>query len=218
MTGTVRDSATTTVSGAEVQLFTTGGVAIGDSVTSDDGTYGFVGLAAGAYFVCVRAEQATGSVSTTGYADQCLGGHAWDGHTAPTALTAGAVVVVGGVASARTDLLLGAAGAIGGTVTGPGGPASGVLVQVYSAAGIAIDGANAYTDGSGTYAVTGLSAGDYDVCFDPSVAGDGSGAALAGQCWSGVAWDPTTAPPSGVTAVAVHAGATATVTARLAAA
>ena len=68
----------------------------------------------------------------------------------------------------------------------------------------------ASTASDGTYAVAGLAAGTYNVCFEGNYATGGSSTTgYVEQCYRGVTWDGYSSGPIGATGVTVAAGAIA---------
>jgi len=215
ITGTVTDSGDHPLDGVDVEVLDAAGNTVGSgAVSTSNGRYVITGLEAGAYDVCFDASSATGGTSATGYLDQCWGGVVWDGSSSgPPGGTVVEVTV--GSTTAGIDAALGEGGAISGTVTGPGGhPLAGVTVEISDGEADAdglVDTDGSTTASDGTYAVTGLAAGTYDVCFDASSATGGTSATgYTDQCWNGTSWDGFGFGPTGATGVTVAVGATAT--------
>ena len=145
VTGIVRRSpGGAAVGDAAVVATDDGGDVVGQTLTFADGTFQLAGLPAG-------------DITVTAYLD---------GHR-PQAAT----VVVSGTEPAVADLLVQAAGALHGTVTGPDGrPVPGARVEVSTAGGELA--ATTVTDQQGDYSVTDLAPGDYTVVtslFEPAV-------------------------------------------------
>ena len=201
VSGTVEDASAHGLAGVVVTAYAEG-AAEGTATTATDGSYDLTGLAAGSTDVCFDASAATGGSSTTGYADQCWDGAAWDG--IPGDITgATSVDVVGGAATTGIDARLAEAGGVSGTVTVSGASGiAGVVVEVIDAAGTPLGSATTGTNGS--YTVGGLAAGSVDVCFDATPVDDPD------QCYNGVTWDGVDGDVSGATAVTVAAGSTTT--------
>ena len=130
-----------------------------------DGTYAIAGLAAGSYIVLFADALGSGG---SGY-------YASTGFTADKA-SATPVVVGSSIVSGISVRLPGAAGAVGGGISGTvsaanGTPAAGVLVTVCR--GTVCSTAQAGSDG--TYAIAGLAAGSYIVSFADALGSGGSG-------------------------------------------
>lgn len=128
-----------------------GGPATGTATTAVDGTYTVSGLAAGSYWI--EFYDPTGT-----YAEQI-----YDGHTVGSSTDW--VTVTAGSTTPGIDAALELGGKISGTVTdGNGIPLSSIWACVY------VDGAGGYfadraTDVSGTYTISGLAPGSYNVQF-----------------------------------------------------
>jgi hypothetical protein len=100
ISGTVSDSHGP-VTSVTATAYAPDGTPVASGSSADDGTYLIPGLAAGSYFVCFDASNASGS-SATGYLDQCYNGQAWDGSSTPTAPPDTAVSV--GVSSTKAGV------------------------------------------------------------------------------------------------------------------
>ena len=98
------------------------------------------------------------------------------------------------------------AAGISGTVTAGGNAVAGVTAEVFNSSGTYLTSAT--TDASGNYTVTGLSAGSDTVCFEASQATGAPATGYLSQCYKGIAWDGSSAPPSGTTSVTASAGST----------
>ena len=113
-----------------------------------------------------------------------------------------------------------AAGGISGTVDDSSShPLQGVDVSVIATSG-SID-MSAITNSSGTYQVTGLTPGTYDVCFSALSSSEPTGGSSTSgyldQCYNNVSWNGSNYDvPSGATAVNVSVGATSGINAALA--
>jgi Carboxypeptidase regulatory-like domain len=211
------------LSGVDVEVFTSSGDEMGSAATGADGTYQVTRLdpAAPGYSVCFDASGAAGGSSHLGYASQCYRNVPWDidvppedygpaPGAAPVPVTAGRLTTV--------DAALGAAGGISGTVTAAAGGArlSGVDVEVFNSSGDHVW--SAVTGADGTYRVTGLApaAPGYSVCFDASNATGGSShLGYFSQCYRNVPWEGGFIPAAGVTLVPVTGGRLTTVGAAL---
>ena len=99
------------------------------------------------------------------------------------------MAVTAGLGPRRRGRLAVGGGGVAGTVTDAGAhPLGSVSVDVYTAAGSQVG--FALTGSDGTYTVTGLATGSYDVCFTGSFATGGtSTTGYLDQCYDGVAWD-----------------------------
>ena len=128
------------------------------AITRADGSYTATGLTAGSYQVCFSSQGASGA-STTGYVDECYDDQPPYSSSTPVPVTLGHT-------SAGIDAVLAIGGAIAGRVTDPSGAAvPDVSAWVYGAGS-----GFGYSDSSGAYAITGLPAGNYTLCFDGSYA------------------------------------------------
>ena len=196
VSGTVTDNASPAqpLTGVDVEVAPSGGSgAAAYATTATDGTYSVSGLSAGSYTVCFYPP--TGAAN--GYLAQCYDDKVADGSVTPNSVT-----VTAGATAGPIDAALTAAGAISGTVTVAGGSTGvgNVDVAVAPAGG---SGAAAYatTATDGTYSVSGLSAGNYTVCFYSTT---GAADGYVSQCHNDKPVDGSVTPDS----VAVTAGAT----------
>ena len=219
ISGTVDDSGSNALNDVEVEVFSTGSqneeTEVGSAYTQPNGTYSVVGLPSGTYDVCFDPFEATGGSSTTGYLGQCyddvrlerthLRRRHWSNDCAGRR----------GVEAAQScgQAALGAAGRIPGTVDDTSSHAlEGVSVSVIATSRI-IEDESATTSSNGTYAVTGLTPGTYEVCFaalrSSEPTGGSSTSGYLDQCYDNVSWNgSTSAVPSGATSITVAAGAT----------
>ena len=86
-------------------------------------------------------------------------------------------------------------------------PLTNVDVEVFTSGGVYV--ASSYTASDGTYTITGLASGTYDVCFQSQFASGGtSTTGYVSQCYSNVAWNGYSYDVSGATGVQVTAGST----------
>ena len=152
ISGTVTGgSPSVAVAGACVNASPTMGMGGGATQTAADGTYTLSGLAPGSYNVSVDPT-CNGSLSSP-YARQNT--------TSPVTVTAGGT-------TAGVDFLLGPGGSISGTVTG-GSPAvavAGACVNANPTMGMG--GAGTQTAADGSYTLSGLAPGTYNVSVDPT--------------------------------------------------
>lgn len=117
-------------------------------VTGTDGRYLFTGLAASRVTLCLTTDPDTRGSSPTGYLSTCL---------------KKVVVVTPPVLTTAPAITLAHGGAVRGRVVGPTNkPLAGVKVLVEAPT----YGGSAITDSRGRYAVVGLPAAPYAVCFD----------------------------------------------------
>lgn len=154
--GRVTDTNGAGVSGAFVTLEGSSG---GGANSDQNGYYDLKGVAPGTYLACFDGSLVTSDAAPYGYSNTCA--------NAP-GLT---VTVVAGHSSTVNGTIQ-LAGAIGGTITDPGG--NGVEgVVVYA---ITEDHTNSFgtsTDQAGHYSIAGLLPGTYTLCFDPSYTAGG---------------------------------------------
>ena len=199
ITGTVTDAGGAAVAGACVTASTTSGVA-GTATSDATGAYTVSGLATGSYTVFFSGCTSTSASYVSQYYDGTTGG-------VSTSAAALAVVVNVGSTTSGIDATLAAGGTISGTVTNAAGSAvGGECVSVDSlSAGL---GGAATTASDGTYAVTGLAAGNYVVEFL-----DCTATGYADQYYDGVAGGTPAYQSAEVLTVA--AGSTATANASL---
>lgn len=131
---------------------------IGSAWTRGDGTYSISPLYPGEYTLFFDADDYN-SINGTSFLDQWYDGVRYQADATP-------VSVAAGVDTTGIDVDLPVGGTISGMVTGDGGPlADTVRVIAYDA--VTSDWiASAYTDGTGSYQIKGLYAGDYRVYFD----------------------------------------------------
>ena len=191
--GTVTDTSDTPL--ADIDVDVSGGPT-GDTVeyTNAEGQYDATGLAPGSYTVCFSED--FDSSSPTGHVPEC--------YNQTTQSTATPVTVTGGATTSGIDAVLTPGGGISGTVLdGDSSPVTTAEVDASVAGGDGETAAYAYTDDSGTYSLSGLPAGSYDVCFY-----DYSGT-YASQCYDDVT-DGSTPTSVAVTAGSVTSGIDAT--------
>ncbi len=209
VSGTVTDSAGSPVEGVGVYVYTTGTpqVEVGSTVTVANGSYGVTGLSPGNYYVCFDGSSVTGGSAKEGYLDQCYQDVPW---TFDNAGLGAVVAATTGSMTTGIDAIMSVAGGISGTVKDSSSdPLEGVYVQVF---GVSAGSLSAYsravvTGTDGTYSITGLPTGSYDVCFSASGAtGGGSSSGYAAQCFQGVPWDGYVADINGATPVPVSVG------------
>ncbi|MFC6705026.1 beta strand repeat-containing protein [Flexivirga alba] len=193
------------LSGVWVYAFDSSGNDIGQTTTGSSGTYAITDLPAGNYTVCFDSSNASGGSSVTGYLSQCYQNVPWDDSWSdiPSGTPVTAKVGLTGI-----NASLASAGGISGTVSAAsdGAKVSGATVQAYDANGSSI-GTEPTTATNGTYTVAGLATGTYTICFSASDASGGSSTSgYLSQCYRGIAWDGSSAPPAGTSAVPVTAG------------
>lgn len=177
------------VPGVLVSVFDSSGSQLNSVNTDENGSYLITGVPPGDVTVCFDPTYTAG-----GYRRTCYG--AVDGGT-PTPVT----VTAGQLSTADVRLVKGAS--ITGTITdASGAPISNVLVSAYSPTNY--ESYYAQTDESGSYTLGGVSAGDYQICFDPSQAQGPAAGGYAAQCYDN--------KPSVDTADPVPVGSTGSVT------
>ena len=209
ITGTVTDSTSDPLSDVDVEVTTSGGQFFGSSYTGSDGTYTISGLASGTYDVCFLATYTSGGSSTSGYVDQCYNDVSWDGSLSDISGATGVTVTAGSTRSGVNAALAAApTAAISGTVTdSTSDPLTDVEVEAFTG-----DGSNlkyGYTGSDGSYTISGLTTGTYDVCFSGEYASGGaSTTGYESECYKNVAWNGDPYEASGATGVQVTAGST----------
>ncbi len=162
----------------------------GSATTASDGTYAVTGLAAGSYVVEFI------DCASQGYADQYYNGTT--GGT-PSYQSALAITVTAG-STTTVGATLVAGGSIAGTVDNSSGVAvAGICVLAATADGSSVG--QAQTSATGTYAITGLTAGSYVVSFSDC----GGAGNYASQYYNGTTGGAATYGLA--TAVSVAAGA-----------
>ncbi|MCB0865956.1 MAG: carboxypeptidase regulatory-like domain-containing protein [Solirubrobacterales bacterium] len=158
ITGTVTGPADEQLEGICVVAFDAADNEVSSALTDNSGAYAITGLSPGAYrlhFV---------DCTSGAYVDEYFDDRA-------TLEDADAVSVQAGQESSGTDAQLASAGAITGTVTGPGGaPAPDVCVSALSAEGNELQMGS--TDENGDYLITHLTPGSFKVIFRDCGNGD----------------------------------------------
>ncbi|HEY0167192.1 MAG TPA: carboxypeptidase-like regulatory domain-containing protein [Jatrophihabitans sp.] len=156
VTGRVTDPGNAPVQDIDVDVWVHGASQLaGASRSVSNGYYTVKGLPTGSYTLCFDGSHAITAAAPYGYTNSCSGLM---------------VDVVAGQAT-TLDESVEKAGAVGGAVTGGGGPVPGVWVTVSDSSGNPVSSAN--TDGSGNYQITGLTPGQVTVCFDPTYTAGG---------------------------------------------
>jgi protocatechuate 3,4-dioxygenase beta subunit len=192
------------VPGVWVDVYDSSGRQLTSTGTGDDGSYQLTGLAPGEVTVCFDPTYTAG-----GYKRTCYGAQA-GGSGSPITITAGQL--------SKADVQLSQGASITGTITdASGAPISGVLVSAYS--WTSYEGYYSQTDESGSYTLSGLSADDYRVCFDPSYAEGPAAGGYAMQCYdhqpSMETADPVTVESAGSVTVDAVLSSGAAITGRL---
>jgi phage gp45-like len=182
--GVLTDQAGRPISGASAEVREVGtGNWAGLATTATDGSYRVTNLQPGIYTVCFEATSQTSGPSPTGYLDDCYRQQPFGYGDSGTPVT----VVAGKMTNGIKDYLR-VAGAISGRITDPsGGGIGNVYVYVTNPPAPYYFSANSATDGS--YTLTGMPAGSYQICF---VAYSATGANKAGylsECYDNQPWD-----------------------------
>ncbi len=138
ISGTVTD-ASGAVANIRVECWNEQGSGWGDAMTATDGTYTINGLSTGTYRVMVRTEEENLNYAT-------------EEQTAS---------VTAGSATTGVDFSLTAGGSISGTVTYGGSPVANAHVECWNHEGMGWG--NDWTESDGTYTITGLSSGVYEI-------------------------------------------------------
>ena len=177
VTGKVTDPAGNPVAGVSAFLRWSGDQY--SSATNALGVYRIIGIDPGAYTLCVNGwTEVTSPTAPYGYTSNC---------GPDFAVAAGQTVT--------QNRTVQPAGAIGGSVSGPdGSPVVDVWTTVYNAAGGVVS--DTTTDQSGNWQMTGISAGLYTVCYDPTFSSGG----FRRACYDNQPYGPTTGTPVTVTA------------------
>jgi hypothetical protein len=203
--GTIAGTVTAATGGADltgicVSVFTSNGLLspAGNATTAADGTYSITGLSTGSYDV----EFSTGCGSTGNYLTQWY-------NNEPSSTSANAVPVIAGTTSPTIDASLVTGGTMAGTVTAKAGGADlgGICVSVYTSDNSFTLVGSTTTAGDGTYSISDLSSGNYDVEFS-------GGCGYPGNV--GQQWYDNQISQSSASAVTVTTGSTTSVNAALA--
>ena len=152
------------VSGICVNVTQVGGLGSGFAITASDGSYSISGLETGSYSV----EFSTGCGGSGNFLNQ------WYNNEA-TAGSANLVSVTAGSTTAAINAALAPSGTIVGTVTDTNGgaPLSGICVDAFTLANSSTPVSSATTQPDGTYAITGLETGSYDIEFSTGCGNSG---------------------------------------------
>src|SRR3712207_3851448 len=123
----------------------------GVGTTDAQGVYRVIGMVAGTYRFCVTETWHTSPSAPYGYVGECP--ESGPGFEVATGQTT------------THNISLRAAGAIGGSVSGPdGSPVPSVWTKVFDPSGAEVN--SAFTDENGHWELAGLGAGQYTVCYD----------------------------------------------------
>jgi hypothetical protein len=193
ISGKVTDGALRGLAGVCVDAYSgVSTVASGDAVTASNGTYTISGLGTGTYDVeFVGSCNSSGSYGTLWYVNSAT----------RAGVTAVSVTAGGSTPNVGAKLTVAPTGGISGTVTDAAATTlPGICVDI-DPAGSPNPVATTTTGGRGTFKVTGLNPGSYDVYYDPSC---DPLAPFAGQWYSGASQQ------SAATAVGVTKGVIAT--------
>jgi protocatechuate 3,4-dioxygenase beta subunit len=189
------------VAGVWVSVHDSSGDPLTSTHTDSDGDYQFNGLAAGQVTVCFDPTYTAG-----GYQRTCYGAQA-DGSGSPITVTAGQL--------STADAQLQHSASITGIITDASGAViSGVLVSAYGTS--FYSGYYSQTDASGSYTFSGVTADDYQICFDPAYAQGPAAGGYAAECYdnqpSAQTADPVTVGASGSVTVSAALGLGAAIT------
>ena len=156
VTGHVTNEAAQPLAGIGVTLYRQGSQgSLAHTTTDSAGAFQFVGLPAGTYFV--------------GYSDSS-GDYAFEYYDDAVSLTEAAAIVLDGSNSAVADAMLGVAGRIQGTLTGPdGAPPLNGYVFAFPAGSLPTTPLTLSGLSGGQYDLGGLNSGDYVIQFTGSV-------------------------------------------------
>ena len=163
--GSISGKVTATAGGANlagicVNANPTGGGGGSGATTAADGTYTIAGLAAGSYDVQFSASGFCGGGVSGNYATQWY-------NNQTSQFSANTVAVTAGSTTGSINAAMAAGGSISGKVTAAAGGANlaGICVNANPTGGGGGGYASATTAADGTYTITGLAAGSYDVQF-----------------------------------------------------
>ena len=157
------------VAGVWVSVHDSAGSQLSSTHTDANGDYQVNGLAPGQVTVCYEPTYTAG-----GYQRTCYGAQPGSGvDSTPIAVTAGQL--------STADVQLQQGASITGTITDASGtPISDVLVSAYGTSSYL--GYYSQTDATGSYTFTGVSADDYQICFDPAYAPGPAPGGYAPEC------------------------------------
>jgi protocatechuate 3,4-dioxygenase beta subunit len=178
--GVLTDQAGNPISGVWAEIREAGsGNWAGLATTAADGSYRVTNLQPGNYTVCFEVTSQTKGLSRTGYLDGCYRQQPFGYGDSGTLVT----VIAGKITNGIKDYLP-VAGAISGRITDPSGGGIG-NVNVYVANPqppyYFTYSVNSAADGS--YTITGLAAGSYQICFDAYAATGANSAGYLSECY-----------------------------------
>ena len=159
------------VAGVWVSVQDSSGGQLNMTVTDANGSYQINGLTPGQVTVCFEPTYTAGGYQRTCF-DALPNG---SGTGSPVTVTAGVL--------ATADVQLQHGASLTGTITDAGGaPISDVLVSAYSPS--SFFGYYSQTDGSGSYTFSGVTAADYQICFDTSYAQGPAAGGYVAECYN----------------------------------
>jgi hypothetical protein len=147
------------------------------TATSSTGQFSVPGLTPGVYLLCFFTDDGTTGHSATGYLPGCYRQQPYGYGNTGTPVT----VLAGKMTSGLVDYLP-VAGALSGRVTGSDGAMLGD-VWVYADNLQSGQGFAAYSDQDGSYRLSGLTEGDYHVCFGASLILEPSSTGYVDECY-----------------------------------
>jgi protocatechuate 3,4-dioxygenase beta subunit len=149
------------------------------ATTAATGLFTVTGLAPGSYLLCFFPNSETTGRSATGYLPGCYRQQPYGYGDSGTPVT----VLAGKMTSGLVDYLP-VAGAISGRITDSAGHAiPGVSVSAYDPDDPNQSGREAITGTDGSYTVTALAAGSYQVCFSSQAASGSSATGYLDECY-----------------------------------
>jgi hypothetical protein len=180
------------VAGVWVSVHDSSGSQLNITSTDANGSYQLNGLAPGQVTVCFEPTYTAGGYQRTCYGAQPDG----SGTSSPVTVTSAVL--------STADVQLQQGASITGTITDAGGaPISGVLVSAYNTS--SFFGYYSQTDESGNYTFSGVTAANYQICFDTSYAQGPATGGYAAECYNHQPTietaDPVTVGSTGVVTV-----------------
>ncbi len=178
--GKVTDAQGRAIAAVQVEVRdASSGNGVAGTATTSTGQFSVTGLAPGNYLLCFFPDDATVGHSPTGYLPGCYRQqpYGYGDSGTPVAVRAGKLT------SGLVDYLP-VAGAIAGRVTDSAGHGlAGVSVSTYDPTDPGAESHGAITGADGRYAVRGLSAGSYQVCFYSQGATGSSTTGYLDECY-----------------------------------